>query len=160
MLYKVLYRCRSPLLGVCILRTTMYWGFESTVLRGSIESRGIQCIQCASENENETIYTEAFSDNYNQTQKAMQSLKSAGVRRCQSRSTGSSCHPVELIKPLKTTHKKCQPVCFRESEGAKGMNKNYVNCYSDHESELKTTHHEKLLRLIYLTVVHLVLFPT
>ena len=38
----------------------------------------------------------------------MQSLKSAGVRRCQSRLTGSSCHPVELIKLLKTTHKKCQ----------------------------------------------------
>ena len=38
---------RSPLLGVCILRTTTYWGCESTVLRGSIESRGIQCIQCA-----------------------------------------------------------------------------------------------------------------
>ena len=34
----------------------------------------------------------------------MQSLKSAGVRRCQSRSTRSSCHPVELIKLLKTTH--------------------------------------------------------
>ena len=38
---------RSPLLGVCILRTTAYWGCESTVLRGSSESRGIQCIQCA-----------------------------------------------------------------------------------------------------------------
>ena len=38
---------RSPLLGVCILRTTRYWGCESTVLRGSIKSRGIQCIQCA-----------------------------------------------------------------------------------------------------------------
>ena len=35
----------------------------------------------------------------------MQSLKSAGVRRCQSQSTGSSCHPVELIKLLKTTQK-------------------------------------------------------
>ena len=32
-------------------------------------------------------------------------------------------------------------------------------CFSHHESELKTTHHEKLLRLIYLTVIHL-LFPT
>ena len=36
----------------------------------------------------------------------MQSLNSAGVRRCQNRSTGSSCHPgchpVELIKLLKT----------------------------------------------------------
>ena len=40
-----------------------------------------------SENENENIYTEASSDNYHQTQKAMQSLKSTGVRRCQSRST-------------------------------------------------------------------------
>ena len=61
-----------------------------------------------SENENENIHTEASSDNCHQTQKAVQSLKSAGVRRCQSRSTGSSCHPVELelIKLLKTTHKK------------------------------------------------------
>ena len=57
------------------------------------------------------ICTEASSDNYHQTQKAMQSLKSAGDR-VQSRSTGSSCH------------KKWQPVCFRESEGAEGMNKN------------------------------------
>ena len=31
--------------------------------------------------------------------------------------------------------------------------------YSHHKSELKTAHHEKLLRLIYLTVIHL-LFPT
>ena len=31
----------------------------------------------ASENENEKIYTEASSDNYHQTQKAVQSLKSA-----------------------------------------------------------------------------------
>ena len=31
------------MLGVCILRTTTYWGCESTVLRGSIESRGTQC---------------------------------------------------------------------------------------------------------------------
>ena len=36
-----------------------------------------------SENENENIYTEASSDNYHQTQKAIQSLNSAGVRRCQ-----------------------------------------------------------------------------
>ena len=39
-----------------------------------------------SENENENIYTEASSENYHQTQKAMEGLKSAGVRRCQSRS--------------------------------------------------------------------------
>ena len=54
-----------------------------------------------------------------------------------------------------------QSVCSRESEEAKGMNKNQEkNCYSQHESELKTTHHKKLLRLlIYLTVIHL-LFPT
>ena len=77
-----------------------------------------------SENENENIYTEASGDNSHQTQKALQSLKSAGVRRCQSRSTGSSCHPVELIKLLKTTYKQWQPVCFRESEEAKGSNKN------------------------------------
>ena len=43
------------------------------------------------------IYAEASTDNYHQTQKAVQSLRSAEVRRCQSRSTGSSCHPVELI---------------------------------------------------------------
>ena len=92
--------------------------------------------------------------------KQCQSLKSAGVRRCQSRSTGSSWHPVELIKLLKITCKKWQPVCFRESEEAEGMNKNWEkNCYSHRESELKTTHHERLLRLIYLTVIHL-LFKT
>ena len=38
---------RNPSLGACILRTTTYWGCESAVLRGSIESRGIQCILCA-----------------------------------------------------------------------------------------------------------------
>ena len=74
-----------------------------------------------SENENENLYTEASSDNYHQTQKATQSLKSAGVRWWKSRSTGSSCHPVELIKLLKTTHKKWQPVCFREGEEAKSI---------------------------------------
>ena len=37
----------NPLLGVCILRTTTYWGCESTVLRRSVESRGIQCVRCA-----------------------------------------------------------------------------------------------------------------
>ena len=48
-------------------------------------------------------------------------------------------------------------VCFRESEEAKDMNKNQEkNCYSHHESELKTTHHEKLLRLmICLTMASL-----
>ena len=34
------------------------------------------------------IYSETSSDNYHQTQKAMQSLKSAGAQRCQIRSTG------------------------------------------------------------------------
>ena len=120
---------------MCILRTTTYWGCESTVLRESIESRGIQCFNVlykenfrffparetgnlkidmaeattftsssASDSDYDIslriplkIYTEASSDNYHQTQKAMQSIKSAGVRRCQSRSTGSSCNPVELI---------------------------------------------------------------
>ena len=48
------------------------------------------------------IYTETSSDNYHQTQKAMQSLKSAGAQRCQIRSTGSSCHPVELISAQTT----------------------------------------------------------
>ena len=71
------------------------------------------------------IYTpKASTDNYHQTQKATQSLKSAGARSCQSRSTGSSCYPVELIKLVKAIHKKWQPVCFRESKEAKGMNKN------------------------------------
>ena len=135
---------------------TTYWGCESTVLRGSVESRFFPVLKTenlkinmaeadllpktftsssasdadydislnTSENENENIHTEASSDNCHQTQKAMQSLKSAGVRRCQSRSTGSSCHPVELIKLLKTTYKKWQPLCFRESEETKGINKN------------------------------------
>ena len=40
------YKCRSPLLGVSILRTTAYWGCESIFLRGPIELRGIQCTQC------------------------------------------------------------------------------------------------------------------
>ena len=135
---------RSPLLGVCILR-----GCESTVLRGSVESRGIQSIQCAlygklplfppretgnpkinmaeadlspttftsssaSDSDYDIslriplkIHTETSSDNYHQTQKAMQSLKSAGVQRCQIRSTGSSCHPVELIS-VQTTENNSQ----------------------------------------------------
>ena len=71
-----------------------------------------------SENVNayENIYTEASTDNYHQILKAMQSLKSAGVGRCQNRSTGLRCHLVDLIKLLKTPYKKWQPVCFRESE--------------------------------------------
>ena len=40
----------------------------------------------SSENEKENLYTEASSDHQNQKQKAMQRLKSAGVRRCQSQS--------------------------------------------------------------------------
>ena len=40
------YKCRSPLLGVCILRTTAYWGCESIFFRGSVEFRGIQCTLC------------------------------------------------------------------------------------------------------------------
>ena len=162
---------RSPLLGVCILRTTTYWGCGSTVLRGSIESRGIQCIQCALQGKlplfscietgslkinmveadlSPTTFTSssASDSDYDislriplkmktktytlklpvmiiiRPRKQYAKPKVAGVRRCQSRPTGSSCHPVELIKILKTTYKKWQPVCFRESEEAKGMNKN------------------------------------
>ena len=44
----------------------------------------------------------------------MQNLKSAGVQRCQSRSTGSSCHPVELIKLLKTTQRNGSPFISRK----------------------------------------------
>ena len=131
---------------MCILRTTTYWGcalknsrFFPTRKTGNKKINMAEAdlspttftSSSASDSDYDiplriplNIHTEASGDNYHQTQKAMQSLKSAGVRRCQSRSTGSRCHPVELIKLLKTTHKKWQPVCFRESEEAKGMNKN------------------------------------
>ena len=73
------------------------------------------------------IYTEASSNNYHQTQKAMQSLKSAGVRRCQSRSAGSNCHPVELISD-QTTENNSQEMaaCLfsRKRRSREGMNKN------------------------------------
>ena len=44
----------------------------------------------SSENESENIYTEASIDNHTQKQKAMQKLKSAGVRRCQRQSQSRS----------------------------------------------------------------------
>ena len=92
------------------------------------------------------ICTEASSDNYRQTQKAMQSLKSAGVRRCQNRSTGSSCHPVELISD-QTTENNSQEMaaCLFSRKRRSTENEHQKNCYTHYESELKTTHHEKLL---------------
>ena len=63
------------------------------------------------------------------TPKAMQSLKSAGVRRCQNRSTGSSCHPVELIKLLSSTENTLQKMAaclFSRRRRSKG-----------HEQELR-----------------------
>ena len=50
------------------------------------------------------IYTEASSDNYHQTKKAMQSLKSAAVDdvKVDQLWTGSSCQPVELISDQTT----------------------------------------------------------
>ena len=44
----------------------------------------------SSENENENTYTEASSDNHTHKQKAMQRVKSAGVRRCQRQSQSRS----------------------------------------------------------------------
>ena len=158
---------RSPLLGVFILRTTTYWGCESTVLRGSFESRGIQCFNVpykensrffpyagnwksknkyggvrfvtddihfqfsqwlwlwyftenTSENENENICTKASSDNSSSDSETKSNAK-IEVRRSSTMPktkpkpiwTGSSCHPLELIKLLKTIYKKWQPGSFQ-----------------------------------------------
>ena len=57
----------------------------------------------------------------------MQSLKSAGVRQCQSRSTGSSCcHPVELIKLTESTLQEMAACLFSQKRRSKG-----------HEQELR-----------------------
>ena len=110
------------------------------------------------------IHTETSSDNYHQTQKAMQSLKSAGVQRCQIRSTGSSCHPVELIS-VQTTENNSQEMAaclFSRKRRSSGHEQELREelLQSPRIGIVKTTYHEKLLRLIYLTVTHLVPFPT
>ena len=71
-------------------------------------------------NENENTYTEASSDNSSSDPETESNAKSE-VRRSSTMPktmskpiwTGSSCHPVELIKLLKTVYKKWQPGCFQ-----------------------------------------------
>ena len=58
--------------------------------------------------------------------KAMQSLKSAGVRRCQSRSTGSNCHPVELYQTTENNSQEMAACLFSRKRRSKG-----------HEQELR-----------------------
>ena len=90
----------------------------------------------------------------------MQNLKSAGVSMMSKPINWIKLSSRRIDQTTENNSKKWQPVYFRESEEAKGMNNNWEkNCYSHHESELETTHYEKLLRLIYLTAIHL-LFPT
>ena len=96
----------------------------------------------SSENENENTYTEAS--------------KWLFIIRPRNRSstmpkpiwTGSSCHPVELIKLLKTIYKKWQLAVFVKAKKQRALNTDWEkNCYCHHESDLKIIHHEKLLRL-------------
>ena len=70
----------------------------------------------SSENENGNTYTEASSDNSSSDPETESNAKSE-VRRSSTMPkpnwTGSSCHPVELIKLIKTIYKKWQPGCFQ-----------------------------------------------
>ena len=67
----------------------------------------------SSQNENENTYTEASSDNSSSDPETESNVKSE-VRRSSTMPkknskpiwTGSSCHPVELIKLLKTIYRK------------------------------------------------------
>ena len=81
------------------------------------------------ENENENIYTEASSDNSSSDPETESSAKSE-VRRSSTMPnwtkskpiwTGSSCHPVELIKLLKTIYGLVVFSCFRKSKEATGI---------------------------------------
>ena len=74
----------------------------------------------SSENENENTYTEVSSDNSSADPETESNAKSI-VRRSSTMPktkpkpiwTGSSCHPVKLIKLLKTIYKKWKPGCFQ-----------------------------------------------
>ena len=85
----------------------------------------------SSENENENTYTEASSDNSSSYSETKSSAKSE-VRRSLNMpktkpkpiwtgSVGSSCHPVELIKLLKTIYGLVVFSCFRKSKEATGI---------------------------------------
>ena len=79
----------------------------------------------SSENENENTYTEASSDNSSSDPETESSAKSE-VRRSSTMPktkpkptwTGSSCHPVELVKLLKTVYGLVVFSCFRKSKEA------------------------------------------
>ena len=72
----------------------------------------------SSENENKNTYTEASSDNSSSDPETESNAKTE-VRRSSTMPkskpiwTGSSCHPLELIKLLKTIYKKWQPGCLQ-----------------------------------------------
>ena len=109
----------------------------------------------SSENENENTYTEASGDNSSSDPETESGAKSE-VRRSATMPktkpkpiwTGSSCHPVELIKLLKTIYGLVVFSCFRKSKEATelllspriGFEKSFCDSF-------------------YLMVIHL-LFPT
>ena len=82
----------------------------------------------SSEYENENTYTEATSDNSSSDPETESSAKSE-VRRSSTMPktkpkpiwTGSSCHPVELIKLLKTIYGLVVFSCFRKSKEVTGI---------------------------------------
>ena len=82
----------------------------------------------SSENENENTYTEASGDNSSSDPETESSAKSE-VRRSSTMpktkpkpiGSGSSCHPVELIKLLKTIYGLVVFSCFRKSKEATGI---------------------------------------
>ena len=82
----------------------------------------------SSENENENTYTEASSD-YSSSDPETEGSAKSEVRRSSTMPktkskpiwTGSSCHPVELIKLLKTIYGLVVFSCFRKSKEATGI---------------------------------------
>ena len=78
----------------------------------------------SSENENENTYAEASSANSSSDPETESSAKSE-IRRSSTKPkpiwTGSSCHPVELIKLLKAIYGLVVFSCFRKSKEATGI---------------------------------------
>ena len=82
----------------------------------------------SSENENENTYTEASSDNSSSDPETERSAKSEVCRsstmpktKLKPIWTGLSCHPVELIKLLKTIYSLVVFSCFRKGKEATGI---------------------------------------
>ena len=81
-------------------------------------------VEDSSENGNENTYTEASSANSSSDPETESSAKSE-VRRSSTKPklilTGSSCHPIELIKLLKAIYGLIVFSCFRKSKEATGI---------------------------------------